>query len=147
MLCNFISLLPLAWPWGSLSVPSPTAGQGRPPPDPKLKENPSCNQPVPSPPCLWELLGIIPHPALPTPILRPQTEAISGVDRTFQMRVESLDRLLDSREEVWGQAVWLWGEWGGAVRASGQGPGAQAWGRGGPRAPGEKTPLKDEPYM
>lgn len=66
------------------------------------------------PPCLpVGALGIVPHPALPTPILRPQTEAISGVDRTFQMRVESLDRLLDSRKEVWGQAVCSGGGGGG----------------------------------
>lgn len=80
--------LPLA-PWGSLLSAQPNswlkAGLLQ---FPSWKESSSFNQPTPSFPACGSSWRMVPHPAPPTHILRPQTETISGVDRPFQIGEE-----------------------------------------------------------
>lgn len=86
MLCNFISLLPLPLaPGGVFSAQPNSWPKAGLPQFPSWKESPSCNQPTPSPSLPVGALENGSSPYTPTPILRPQTEAISGVDRPFQM--------------------------------------------------------------
>lgn len=101
--------LPLA-PWGSLLSAQPNswlkAGLLQ---FPSWKESSSFNQPTPSFPACGSSWRMVPHPAPPTRILRPQTETVSGVDRPFQIGEERAyadswtpGRKYEARQYVWG---------------------------------------------